>query len=111
MSDTFTDTLNANSEENAEQIIEDTEKSLYDLAEKGTFSQSYLKFNKALDETIKMATLAMQNDQVLLAFNWANGLREKLGGLHKSDLIILAGRPSMGKPISDVISFNASQNF
>ena len=58
-----TDTLNASSQEiNAEQIIEDTEKSLYDLAERGTFSQSYLKFNKALDETIKMATLAMQNE-------------------------------------------------
>ena len=48
------DTLNANNEEkNAEKIIEETEKSLYDLAEKGTFSQSYLKFNTALDQTIK----------------------------------------------------------
>ena len=58
------DTLNANSQEqNAENIIEDTEKSLFDLAERGSFSQSFLKFNQALDQTIEMATLAMQNDQ------------------------------------------------
>ena len=59
-----TDTLNANSQEqNAENIIENTEKSLFDLAERGSFSQSFLKFNQALDQTIQMATLAMQNDQ------------------------------------------------
>ena len=58
------DTLNAHSkEQNAENIIENTEKSLFDLAERGSFSQSFLKFNKALDQTIEMATLAMQNDQ------------------------------------------------
>ena len=58
------DTLNANDQEiNAESIIEDTEKSLFDLAERGSFSQSFIKFNKAIDKTIEMATLAMQNDQ------------------------------------------------
>ena len=51
------DTLNANSQEqNAENIIEDTERSLFDLAERGSFSQSFFKFNQALDQTIKMAT-------------------------------------------------------
>ena len=55
------DTLNANLEEkDAENIIESTEKSLFDLAERGSFSQSFLKFDKALDQTIEMATLAMQ---------------------------------------------------
>ena len=58
------DTLNANSQEqNAENIIEITEKSLFDLAERGSFSQSFLKFNEALDQTIEMATLAMKSDQ------------------------------------------------
>ena len=58
------DTLNANSQEqNAESIIEGTEKSLFDLAERGSFSQSFLKFNEALDQTIEMATLAMKSDQ------------------------------------------------
>ena len=93
------DTLNASSDEqNAESIIEGTEKSLYDLAEKGTFSQSYLKFNQALDQTIEMATMAMQSDQGIVGVpTGLTDLDEKLGGLHKSDLIILAGRPSMGK--------------
>ena len=107
------DTLNASSQEkNAEKIIEDTEKSLYDLAERGSFSQSYLKFNKALDETIKMATLAMQSDQGIVGVpTGLTDLDEKLGGLHKSDLVILAGRPSMGKTaFATNIAFYASQN-
>ena len=62
------DTLNSSQDQNAEKIIESTEKSLFDLAERGTFSQSFLKFNQALDQTIEMATVAMQNDQGLLEF-------------------------------------------
>ena len=108
------DTLNSNyQEKNADKIIEDTEKSLYDLAERGSFSQSYLKFNKALDQTIQMATLAMQSDQGIVGVpTGLSDLDEKLGGLHKSDLIILAGRPSMGKTaLATNIAFNASQHF
>ena len=59
--DLISDTLNAK-DQNAEKIIEKTEKSLFDLAE-GSFSQSFLKFNQALDQTIEMATLAMKNDK------------------------------------------------
>ena len=107
------DTLNANSkEQNAESIIEGTEKSLYDLAERGSFSQSFIQFNKALDQTIQMATLAMQNDQGIVGVpTGLSDLDEKLGGLHKSDLIILAGRPSMGKTaLATNIAYNAAQN-
>ena len=61
------DTLNANvQEQNAENIIESTEKSLFDLAERGSFSQSFLKFNKALDQTIQMATTRCKMIKVLL---------------------------------------------
>ena len=89
------DTINAHTQEqNAENIIESTEKSLFDLAERGSFSQSFLKFNQALDQTIEMATIAMQNDQGLVGVpTGLTDLDEKLGGLHKSDLVILAGRP------------------
>ena len=107
------DTLNANSnEQSSDKIIEETEKSLYDLAEKGSFSQSYLKFNQALDQTINMATMAMQNDQGIVGVpTGLTDLDEKLGGLHKSDLIILAGRPSMGKTaLATNIAYNASKN-
>ena len=87
------ETLNVNiQEKNAEKIIESTEKSLYDLAEKGTFSQSYLKFNKALEQTIQMATLAMQSDQGIVGVPTGLNDLDENSGLHKSDLIILAGR-------------------
>ena len=107
------DTLNASSQNyNAETIIESTEKSLFDLAERGSFSQSFLKFNQALDQTIEMATLAMQNDQGIVGVpTGLSELDQKLGGLHKSDLIILAGRPSMGKTaLATNIAYNAAQN-
>ena len=106
------DTLNANSQEqNAEIIIENTERSLFTLAERGSFSQSFLKFNQALDQTIEMATLAMQNDQGIVGVpTGLSDLDEKLGGLHKSDLVILAGRPSMGKTaLATNIAYHASQ--
>ncbi len=108
-----TDTLNANEQEqNAEDIIESAEKSLFDLAERGSFSQSYIKFNQAIDQTIQMATMAMQSDQGIVGIpTGLTDLDEKLGGLHKSDLIILAGRPSMGKTaLATNIAYNASQH-
>ena len=107
------DTLNASAQEqNAENIIEGTEKSLFDLAERGSFSQSFQKFNQALDQTIAMATRAMQSDQGIVGVpTGLTDLDEKLGGLHKSDLIIIAGRPSMGKTaLATNIAYNAAQN-
>ncbi|MAC44611.1 MAG: replicative DNA helicase [Pelagibacteraceae bacterium] len=107
------DTLNASSQDyDAEEIIETTEKSLFDLAERGSFSQSFLKFNQALDQTIQMATLAMQNDQGIVGVpTGLTELDQKLGGLHKSDLVILAGRPSMGKTaLATNIAYNVAQN-
>ncbi len=105
------ETLNSK-EQNAEKIIENTEKSLFDLAERGSFSQSFLKFNKALDQTIEMATLAMKNDKGIVGVpTGLTALDEKLGGLHKSDLVILAGRPSMGKTaLATNIAYHAAQN-
>ena len=105
------ETLNSK-EQSAEKIIEGTEKSLFDLAERGSFSQSFLKFNQALDQTIEMATLAMKNDKGIVGVpTGLKDLDEKLGGLHKSDLVILAGRPSMGKTaLATNIAYHAAQN-
>ena len=104
------ETINSK-DQNAEKIIENTEKSLFDLAERGSFSQSFLKFNQALDQTIEMATLAMKNDQGIVGVpTGLTALDEKLGGLHKSDLVILAGRPSMGKTaLATNIAYHAAQ--
>tara|TARA_B100000214_G_C23959188_1_gene624423 strand:- start:752 stop:2185 length:1434 start_codon:yes stop_codon:yes gene_type:complete len=92
------DSMDDTTEKPGETIIQDTEKSLFDLAERGTFNQSFLKFNQALDQTIEMATNAMKNDQGIVGIpTGLDDLDERLGGLHKSDLVIIAGRPSMGK--------------
>ena len=95
-----------------ENIIEDAEKSLFDLAERGNFSQTFLKFNQAVDQTIEMATLAMKSDHGIIGVpTGLTDLDEKLGGLHRSDLIIVAGRPSMGKTaLATNIAFYAAKN-
>ena len=96
----------------SENIIEEAEKSLFDLAERGKFSQTFLKFNQALDQTIEMATLAMKNDQGIVGVpTGLTDLDDKLGGLHKSDLVIIAGRPSMGKTaLATNIAYYAAKN-
>tara|TARA_B100000029_G_scaffold220160_1_gene217864 strand:- start:1748 stop:3181 length:1434 start_codon:yes stop_codon:yes gene_type:complete len=99
ISQTLSDeSMDNSTEKSGEIIIQDTEKSLFDLAERGTFNQSFLKFNQALDQTIEMATNAMKNDHGIVGVpTGLDDLDERLGGLHKSDLVIIAGRPSMGK--------------
>ena len=99
-------------EKTGENIIEDAEKSLFDLAERGNFSQTFLKFNQALDQTIEMASLAMKSDQGIVGVpTGLTDLDEKLGGLHKSDLVIIAGRPSMGKTaLATNIAYYAAKN-
>jgi replicative DNA helicase len=78
--------------------IEKAESELFTLAEADKYGQGFLTFNTALTHAIEMANNAYQRDGGLSGI--ATGLREldgKMGGLQSSDLIILAGRPSMGK--------------
>ena len=99
-------------EKTGENIIVDAEKSWFDLAERGNFSQTFLKFNQAIDQTIEMATLAMKSDQGIVGVpTGLTDLDEKLGGLHRSDLVIIAGRPSMGKTaLATNIAYYAAKN-
>ncbi len=95
-----------------EEMIQKTEKSLFDLAEKGHFNRSFLKFEKALKQTIEMATNAFQNEEGIVGVpTGLTDLDSRLGGLHKQDLVIIAGRPAMGKTaLATNIAFNAAQN-
>ena len=106
------DTLNSDDDKSSDIIIEDAEKQLFDLAERGSFSQSFMKFNLALDQSISMAEQAMKNDQGIVGVpTGLTDLDEKLGGLHKSDLVIIAGRPSMGKTaLATNIAYHAAKN-
>mgnify|MGYP000023240331 CR=1 FL=1 len=92
-------------------IIENYEKSLFDLAEKGSFSSSLVKFDEAMRQTIEMASNAYKNEEGIVGVpTGLKDLDDKLGGLHKSDLVIIAGRPSMGKTaLATNIAFNAAK--
>ncbi len=96
---------------NGQTIIENSERLLFDLAEKGSFSSSLIKFDEAMKQTIDMASAAYKNEEGIVGV--PTGLRDlddRLGGLHQSDLIIIAGRPSMGKTsLATNIAFNAAQ--
>ena len=98
-------------DQNGQKIIEQSEKSLFDLAEKGAFATSLIKFDDALKMTIDMASVAYKNEEGIVGV--PTGLRDlddRLGGLHKSDLVIIAGRPSMGKTaLATNIAFNAAK--
>tara|TARA_B100000700_G_scaffold329056_1_gene449106 strand:- start:3303 stop:4736 length:1434 start_codon:yes stop_codon:yes gene_type:complete len=97
---------------NGEEIIQNTEKSLFDLAERGHFNRSFLKFENALKQTIEMAKNAYQNEEGVVGVpTGLTDLDNRLGGLHKQDLIIIAGRPSMGKTaLATNIAFHAAKN-
>ena len=79
-------------------IIEETEKALYEVAEEARFGQGFATFSEAMKEAIDMAAAAYKRDGGLSGLSTGlKDLDEKLGGLQPSDLIILAGRPAMGK--------------
>ncbi|MFL2895763.1 MAG: replicative DNA helicase [Candidatus Pelagibacter sp.] len=93
-----------------QSIIENSEKILYDLAEKGSFNSSLIKFDEAIKQTIDMASSAYKNEEGIVGVpTGLKDLDDRLGGLHKSDLIIIAGRPSMGKTaLATNIAFHAA---
>ena len=106
------DSSNKDTVLSGEKIIEGAEKSLFDLAERGHFNRSFLKFENALKQTIEMATNAYQNEEGIVGVpTGLTDLDARLGGLHKSDLVIIAGRPSMGKTaLATNIAFHAAKN-
>jgi replicative DNA helicase len=88
----------ASVDERPQDQIEQTERSLYELAETGRYDGGFQRFAQALSTAVEMAAHAYQRDGKLSGL--ATGLRDldrMMGGLQKSDLVILAGRPGMGK--------------
>ena len=91
--------------------IEKSEQSLFNLATKGGSEGKAISFHDALTEAINMAEKAFRNQGSVSGLD--TGLRDlnkRTGGLHKSDLIILAGRPGMGKTaLATKIAFGAAK--
>jgi len=80
------------------QHIEEAERRLYEIAETGRYDGGFQRFAQALTTAVDMAARAYQRDGRLSGL--ATGLTDldsKMGGLQPSDLVILAGRPGMGK--------------
>jgi replicative DNA helicase len=93
--------------------IEDAESRLYTLAEANKYGQGFESFQSALTHAISMANAAFQRSGHLSgASTGLSDLDNKLGGLQRSDLIILAGRPSMGKTaLATNIAYNVAKAY
>jgi replicative DNA helicase len=91
--------------------IEDAERRLYELAEVGRYGGGFQKFETALTTAVDMAARAYQREGKLSGL--ATGLKDldsKMGGLQASDLIIVAGRPGMGKTaLATNIAYNVAR--
>ena len=95
-----------------EQIVE-AEQALYKLAEQGTSEGGFQSFLKAVTDAVNMANAAYQREGGLAGISTGlTDMDKKLGGLHPSDLLILAGRPSMGKTsLATNIAFNIAKAY
>lgn len=98
--------------EPAEQIVE-AEQTLYSLSEQGQSDSGFQSFLSAVTEAVNSANAAYQRGGGLAGVSTGLiDLDKKMGGLHPSDLIILAGRPSMGKTsLATNIAFNVAKAF
>ncbi len=93
--------------------IEEAERRLYEIAETGRFDSGFQRFATALTTAVDLAARAYQRDGSLSGI--ATGLTDldaKMGGLQQSDLIILAGRPGMGKTaLATNIAYNIAKSW
>ncbi len=99
------------SKEKANDIIELVEKDLYDLVTGTSAVSRLVSFSDALSESIESAAEAFKRDSKIVGVTTGFKLIDKsLGGLHNSDLMVVAGRPSMGKTaFATNIAFNAAK--
>ena len=100
-------------EKTARDQIESAEQQLYALAESGAPTSGLMTFDMALRGAVEMAAEAFGRDGGLSGVSTGLiDLDQKIGGLHGSDLIILAARPSMGKTaLATNIAFNVAKNY
>ncbi|MEM6747283.1 MAG: replicative DNA helicase [Pseudomonadota bacterium] len=103
----------ADLDEDPQKQVEAAEKELYALAETGTYGGGFQTFESALTDAIQTAQAAFNRGGGLSGISTGmRDLDQKLGGLHPSDLLILAGRPSMGKTaLATNIAVNAAKAY
>lgn len=103
----------ADHERSARDLIEQAEGVLFSLAESGEQVRAVASFSEAATGAVAMAHAAFQRDGKLTGISTGLlDLDQKLGGLHPSDLLILAGRPSMGKTaLATNIAYHVARNY
>jgi len=111
--DVVNDAYDHNIDLSAGQQIEQTEKRLFELATAGDYKGGFTPFAKSLTNAIKHAELAYQREgRITGVTSGLVDLDKMMGGLQNSDLVILAGRPAMGKSaLATNIAFNAARAY
>ncbi len=101
---------NGNKNLEGESLIENAENDLYMLSQTGNADRKFINFGTALKNAVDIINEAYKRDGKIAGVPTGfKDLDKKLGGLHKSDLIIIAGRPSMGKTaLGTNIAFNCA---
>lgn len=104
--------LENHTEKTGLNLIESAEDYLYNLSQKGSLDRKHLTFKEALKSAIDVIDNAFRREGKIAGITTGlTDLDKKLGGLHNSDLIIIAGRPSMGKTaLGTNIAFNAANS-
>jgi len=94
------------------QQIEQAEHNLYELAESGRYEGGFQSFARAVEISIQSINKAFQKGGMPGLSTGLIEMDRLLGGLHNSDLVILAGRPSMGKTaLATNIAFNVARRY
>ena len=93
--------------------IEEAERRLYEVAEGGRYDGGFQRFSQALTIAIDMAARAYERDGKLSGIaTGMSDLDRMMGGLQSSDLVIVAGRPGMGKTaLATNIAFNIAKAY
>lgn len=93
--------------------IEVAEQRLFELAERGQKDGGFKTFARSVTDAVEMIEAAYKRDGKLSGVTSGfRAINDKIGGLHKSDLVILAGRPAMGKTaLATNIGFNAAKAY
>ncbi|MGB7288392.1 MAG: replicative DNA helicase [Salaquimonas sp.] len=93
--------------------IEDAERRLFELAETGGSNAGFQEFSTAINEAIDLAAAAFEREGGLSGISTGiHNLDARMGGLQRSDLIVLAGRPGMGKTsLATNIAFNIAHQY
>jgi replicative DNA helicase len=111
--DVVNDAFRQDLDDPAPQQIERAEQKLFDLATAGRTETGFRPFGDAVKSAIRQAEAAYKREGRIVGVGTGfRDLDDKLGGLHPSDLVILAGRPSMGKTaLATNIAFNAAKAY